>query len=237
MSAPADFDRLAGPYRWMEFASFGPVLWWCRCAFLGELGDRRRVLVLGDGDGRFTARLLRENPAVEVDAVDASPAMLRALVRRAGRNADRVRTHAADARNWRPAEGWDSTPAGAMGAPFDLIVTHFFLDCFTTGEVEMLARRMRRLGTGSLVWVVSEFAVPPGWYGRLIARPLIRALYAVFNWLTGLTVLDLPDYAYALRKAGFTRRKQRRWLWGLLVSEVWCSEPVWDAGSELDGCR
>ncbi|MGH9599640.1 MAG: class I SAM-dependent methyltransferase, partial [Terracidiphilus sp.] len=74
MNPPPDLDRLAGVYRWMELATFGPWLSWCRSAYLGELSGCRRALVLGDGDGRFTAQLLCANPQVEVDAVDASKA-------------------------------------------------------------------------------------------------------------------------------------------------------------------
>ena len=102
MSAPPNFNRLARIYRWMELASFGPWLWWCRCTFLDSLPGCRRALVIGDGDGRFTARLLRANPAVQIDAVDASTAMLASLLRRAGSDTYRVRTYCADARQWQP---------------------------------------------------------------------------------------------------------------------------------------
>ena len=84
MNAPPDLNRLAGVYAWMEAVTFGPWLSRCRLTFLGEMRSCRRALVLGDGDGRFTARLLRANPEVEIDTVDASTAMLRALLRRAG---------------------------------------------------------------------------------------------------------------------------------------------------------
>lgn len=209
MAAP-NFDRLAPIYRWMEWASFGPFLWWSRCAFLSEMGERRQALVMGDGDGRFTARLLAAHPDVRVEAVDASAAMLRALLRRAGRNAARVSARCGDAREWRP-----------RGAGFDLVVTHFFLDCLTTAEVRRLAERVRGAVQPCAVWVVSEFAVPEGWFGRLVARPLVWWLYWAFGVLTGLGLRRLPEYAEALRSAGFGMLKRKTWLGGLLVSEVW----------------
>lgn len=205
-----DFNRLAGIYRWMEGCSFGPWLWWCRCAFLDELTGRRRALVIGDGDGRFAARLLKANSEIEIDAVDASEAMLRALMRRAGADAERVRTTCTDARHWQPA---------ASG--YDLVVTHFFLDCLTTEEARALAGRVRRALTADAVWVVSEFAVPAGWMGRWVARPLIAGLYWVFGVLTGLRQRRLPDYDAALRAAGFAQERRRTWLRGLLASELW----------------
>lgn len=172
MNSPPNFNHLAGVYRWMELVSFGPWLWWCRCAFLPEIAACRSALVLGDGDGRFTARLLAANPSVRIDAVDASPAMLRALVRRAGSHAGRVRTHAADARQLNLA-------TLAENPPYDLIVSHFFLDCLTTEEVHTLASRLRPIITADALWVVSEFSIPPTRFGRLIARPWSHA----FIWL------------------------------------------------------
>ncbi len=211
--SPPNFDRLAPLYRWMEALSFGPWLWWCRCAFMSQMLQARRALTFGDGDGRFTARLLRENPAIEVSAIDASPAMLAMLRRRAVRNATRLRTEVADARTW--------TPTGVNSASYDLVYTHFFLDCLTEDDIRRLAARVRPLMAQAGIWVVSEFAIPEGWMGSIVARPLVSFLYGSFGLLTGLSVRSLPDHGLALRQTGFALRQRRAWLMGLLVSEVW----------------
>jgi len=214
MKKLADFDPLAAPYRWMEYFSFGPMLQRCRCAFLGRTAGARNALVLGDGDGRFTRGLLTQNPSVRVHAVDGSPAMLRALLHRAGRDASRVVTEQADLREWVPAP--DLEQAG-----YDLIASHFFLDCLTTDEVRTLAAKVRDTTAPGAVWVISEFLVPPKGFGRLIAVPLVASLYWSFAQLTGLEVRRLPDHASALQSAGFTLVEQRKRLFGLLVSEAW----------------
>lgn len=205
----ANFDRLAGVYRWMEWLSFGPWLSMCRRTFLPELAGAGSTVVFGDGDGRFTAALLRRAPDVRVEAVDASGAMLEQLLRRAGKDAGRVRMWHGDARAWRGSDR------------VDLVVTHFFLDCLTTDEVGELAQRVADVASPGARWVVSEFAVSRGWFGRCVARPLIGFLYRVFGWLTGLRVRELPDYGGELRAAGFRREQQRRYLGGLLVAEIW----------------
>jgi ubiquinone/menaquinone biosynthesis C-methylase UbiE len=208
--APPKFDNLAHFYRWMELVTFGPWLERCRCAFLGDLAGCRRAAVLGDGDGRFTAQLLRANPTIEIDAVDASAAMLRTLLRRATHNAARVRVFCADARAWQPAS-----------PPYDLVATHFFLDCLTEDEVRSLADRLRGALSPSGLWLVSEFAIPEGAFGGWIAQPVVWLLYRAFGLLTGLAVRKLPDYASALRAAGFTLRQRRSFLGGLLAAEIW----------------
>lgn len=212
-SHTADFNRLARIYRWMEYATFGPWLWWCRCVFLAELGGCRRAAILGDGDGRFTAKLLAANPDLEIDAVDASEAMLRSLERRAGRHADRLRTHCTDARDWQP---------GASG--YDLIVTHFFLDCLTTAEVRALAAKMRNAAAPAARWLISEFAQPERGLGRAAGRSIVWLLYRAFGLLTGLEVRTLPDHRAALHDAGFAVERRRAWLGGLLVSELWSAQ-------------
>ncbi len=208
-----NFNRLAPFYRWMEWFTFGPFLWRSRIAFLPEMRCRRSALILGDGDGRFAARLLEDNPQIHLNAVDASDAMLRSLVRRAGRHASRVRTQLADARQ-----------LNFQDRAFDLVATHFFLDCLTTEEVAILASKLHTRMAPGASWVISEFAIPDTFCRRLLAAPLVAALYLAFGVLTGLTIRRLPDHRHALRQAGFILSNQHKWLGGLLVSEMW--EPV-----------
>jgi Methyltransferase domain len=210
MTDPANFDRLARIYRWMELVTFGPLLGRCRCRFLEQLRNCRTALLLGDGDGRFAARLLTVNPSVRIDAVDASPAMLAALLHRAGPDRDRVCAHRADVRNW-----------SLEGRCYDLIVTHFFLDCLTTDEVATLAARLRGCSLDQTLWVVSEFAIPEGDFGRLVARRIVASLYRAFGLLTGLAVSGLPAHRAALSNEGFTLHLENPSLGGLLVSEMW----------------
>jgi SAM-dependent methyltransferase len=210
-----NFNRLAKLYFWMELATFGPFLARCRGAFLTELVPARRAVVLGDGDGRFTSELLCVNSQVRIDAVDVSQAMLDALLIRAGENAGRVSAHCGDARDWQPAN-----------PPYDLIVSHFFLDCLTTEEIRALAVKVRSAVSPSAIWIVSDFAVPRNLFGRWVARPLISLLYRAFGILTGLKIRSLPDHHLALRNAGFTLTQRQCWLRGLLVSEMWRCQGV-----------
>jgi SAM-dependent methyltransferase len=212
-SAP-NFDYIARPYRWLEYLTLGTALTRCRNTFLAQLGDRRHALVLGDGDGRFLARLLSANSRLYADAVDISPAMLRLLARRAHAAhptaATRLRTFQTSALNFdAPSE-----------IPYDLVVTHFFLDCFTRSELDLLVRRLRsHLAPGAL-WVLSDFRIPHGPL-RWPARALIRSLYCAFRILTGLRTDRLPDYTATLTSAGFVRTARQLSFGGILGAELW----------------
>ena len=216
---PPDFNRIAGLYRWMEWLTFGPFLQRTRRSFLSMLQQHRCALVLGDGDGRFTASLISSNRHIRVDAVDASEAMLSELAARS--SSTRVRTHSADARTFQP-----------IHRDYDLIATHFFLDCLSTEEIQDLAGRLRDHADPKAMWVVSEFAIPSNSYGRLIARPLISLLYAAFGLLTGLGIRNLPDHRRALAESGWRLVDQHRFLAGLLVSELWQIESRRAAGAD-----
>lgn len=226
MTSSANFDPVARAYRWLEYLSFGPLLEWRRFAFLSDLADRRRALVLGDGDGRFLARLLRVNPELCVDAVDSSEAMLRLLearVRAVGAS-PRVHLHRMDARDprLRVAVGFggrkcdERSPKG----PYDLVVTHFFLDCLRDDELTALLDRVVPCLAPGAVWVVSEFAIPEGAASRP-ARRLVQGLYWAFGMTTGLATRSLPDYPALLTGWGFTVERRQTGLAGILVSELW----------------
>lgn len=208
-----NFDPLARPYRWLEYLSFGPWLARCRRAQLVHLAGAHRALLLGDGDGRFLARLLAANPTLTVDVVDSSRSMLRSLdrrIRRAGPQARRrICLHHADALAWNPTGN------------YDLIVSHFFLDCFFPHQLEQLFDRiLPHLRPGAL-WVISEFAIPSNAFTAHLARALIGLLYRAFALLTGLPVRALPDYQAALLRRGFVPSQDRRYLAGLLCSQLW----------------
>jgi SAM-dependent methyltransferase len=207
-----NFDYIARPYRWLEYLTLGKSLEDCRTHYLPQLMDRRHALVLGDGDGRFTSKLLATNLLINVVAVDTSATMLQLLRQRseaATPNAStRLRTLHSNALTF-PLE--DS---------YDLVVTHFFLDCLTQSEINTLITRIAPTLTPGALWLISDFRIPTGPM-RLPAKLLIRSLYLGFRLLTGLRTTHLPDHASALTQAGLTRISHHHRLAGLLTTELW----------------
>jgi hypothetical protein len=203
-----DFDRVARPYRWLEYLSLGPMLLRARTRHLARLAGCREALILGDGDGRFTARLLDTNTDVRCEAVDLSRVMLALLRRRCEAFGPRLTTHCVDARLFEPK----TSP--------DLVVTHFFLDCLPQTEVDALVERLTPKLAPHALWLVSDFRIPPGAVGGL-AWLYVRLLYVAFRLLTNLRVTRLPDHAAALRNSGFVPIAVDRTLFGMLTTELW----------------
>jgi ubiquinone/menaquinone biosynthesis C-methylase UbiE len=172
----------------------------------------RRALVYGDGDGRFLAELVRRVPEIQVAAVDASGEMLRRAEQRLPSNAP-VWMVQADALAYE---------AGALPeAPFDLIVSHFFLDCFDEEELAALLARVNAASGEGATWVLSDFAIPQRPVARQAGWLMVSGLYLAFGLLTGLRTRRLPDHGRVIREAGWCLEERRTLLLGLLVSERW----------------
>jgi ubiquinone/menaquinone biosynthesis C-methylase UbiE len=192
-------DRIARWYRWFEYVAFGRALEHRREAFLSDMSTARRALVLGDGDGRALAALLAAAPYAQIDYVDISARMLGLARQRA--DSIRVTFHHGDAL---------TTPLPT--AEFDLIVTHFFLDCLDEEDQNRLVAHVTRAATPQARWLVSEFRKP---------GLLVSLLYLFFHTATGLQTRHLADHHPLFERYGFhLARSESAWR-GLLASELW----------------
>ena len=223
------FDKLAAPYRWMEYFSFGRALERARFHFLPQLTGTRTALLLGDGDGRFTAALLRTAPAAQAVSIDASKAMLQTSRSRCGRSgtSGRLETIQADLRQGLPGKLLLRTRQ--KQGSFDLVATHFLIDCLCDAEVDRLAAHVTAQSSPGAQWIISEFRIPPTGRMRLPSRMIVRGLYTAFRLLTGLSTKQLPAYENILQQHGWSMAEQHLHLGGLLTSERW--QRTFDSGA------
>lgn len=202
--------RLAPWYRWIEYAAFGRALERARYVFLDRLRGARRVLVFGEGDGRMLARLLIAAPLARFDVIESSGEMIALARRRIGASADRVRFHQCDAL----CGVW---PSGS----YDVIVTHFFLDCFRDIEARyLISAAVDRMPPDAL-WLVTDFAIPPRGWRRWHAAIWIGIMYRFFRVATGLRNQSLPEIYRLLTEAGLSRLAVKPARAGLIQSEIW----------------
>jgi len=107
---------------------------------------------------------------------------------------------------------------------YDLIVTHYFLDCFSNQELEDVVGRLANWGMPQAKWIVSDFSEANGLIGRLWTRSVIGGLYSAFRFTTGLKVTQLPEYKAALARRGYFLRFEEDVMAGLLHSSLWEAE-------------
>ena len=221
MSAEPNFDAIARPYKLLEYLTLGSTLQRCRTHFIPDVLKHRSALILGDGDGRFLAQLLAANQQIRAEAVDTSGTMLRLLrkncMEASPTAATRLKTQRSTAHAF--LESMTTTQS------YDLVVTHFFLDCLTQAELDKLVRTLKpHLAPGAL-WLISDFQIPPKGQLHLVARALVRGLYLAFRILTGLRTTRLPDHETPLAAAGLTRIAHQDSLGGIVTAELWQSSP------------
>jgi ubiquinone/menaquinone biosynthesis C-methylase UbiE len=194
----------------MERLAFGGALQRARTACLADAREARRALILGEGDGRFLRELLRQNATVEVDCVDGSARMLELARTRIGDEAHRVRFIGADALAWH-AERRD----------YDLVVTHFFLDCFDGPSVRALVDKLAAASQPRATWLLADFTIPRRRWHSWHARLWVSSLYAFFRLATGLRTRAIVDPAPLLEAHGFRRTQDARTRLGMLSSASW----------------
>ncbi len=207
MKPAANFDPVARWYCWLEYAAFGRALERCRFALLPALEDAQRVLILGEGDGRFLKKLLSINATARIDVIEASAGMMKlARGRLSNEEARRVKFHLADARNWDFPE-----------AEYDAIVTCFFLDCFTPKTLADLMPRITASAKPGACWLLSEFEAP----STARSRVWLALMHAFFRVATNLEASQLSPFAELIAESGWENTCRVTFAGGLMSSGIW----------------
>jgi ubiquinone/menaquinone biosynthesis C-methylase UbiE len=208
------FDAVAPWYRTLECIAFGDDLERCRVACLGEIVAPKRALIIGEGNGRFLCELLRLHFEVEVDCIDASERMLQLARQRVsdelGGRGERVRFLHEDITLWSPPENH-----------YDLVVTHFILDCFAGAQLAAIVKKLARAAADDANWLLADFCVPRDGMARLRARGWLAAMYLFFRITARIQASELIDPTPFLRAEGFALARRHLFRQGMLKSEIW----------------
>ena len=113
---------------------FGNALQRARIYWIDKIPRPGRALIVGEGNGRFLCELLRVHPKIEIDCIDASERMLQLTRSRVRRTRPESLAHVQffhqDILNWSPRHS------------YDLLVTHFLLDCFESEKLELIVAKL-----------------------------------------------------------------------------------------------
>jgi hypothetical protein len=134
----------------------------------------------------------------------------RACLRQGGVEESRAEFIHADLLDW-------AAPAGE----FDLIVTHFFLDCFRPEQLERLLPKLSGAAAPASCWLLADFQEPAAGPARWRARAILEIMYLFFGWATALPASQLTPPDPLLAREGFRLGRRRTFDWGLLHSDLW----------------
>ena len=203
-----NFDRLAPHYRWLEAITFGTRLQEARVAFLRQIDLPRRVLVIGEGNGRFLQEFVATYPQAKVDCIEASSGMIALAQDRIGRAGVRFLKQ-------------DIRTVALPSACYDLLVTHFVLDCFPETVVREIVGRLARAATPVANWLLADFDEPASGWRRRHAKCWIWLMYKFFRLTTRIDAQRLVDPSVLLTESGFNCRSRRSIRCGMVKSEWW----------------
>ena len=207
------FDHIAPFYQLLETIAFGRTLQCARICLINRIPRPTRALIVGEGNGRFLCELVGVHPKTNIDCVDASARMLQlARARLQGNHPEslaRICFYHDDIRKWSPPHS------------YDLIVTHFFLDCFHRADIESIVAKLAVCAMENATWLVSDFALPKKLVARIHAGIWLKAMYAFFRLTAGIPAHALVDPRSYLESHGFTQTSIRLFRSGALNASLY----------------
>jgi ubiquinone/menaquinone biosynthesis C-methylase UbiE len=208
-SARRGFDLLAPHYRWMERVLAGSLLQACRTKYLSAIANSRKVLLLGEGPGRFLSEVIRSCPGAEITCLDSSAGMLEQARRVTPEHASVSFLHA-------------DVFAHDLGVEtYDAVATHFFLDCFPAEQLPVLASRVARALKPGGAWLLTDFRLPASGVQRWRAAALLKLMYLFFRTVTALPARSLTNPDSYLKRNGLKLLDRCTTNFGLLHSDLW----------------
>ena len=207
------FGRLTRLYQLLEFIAFGNSLAKARMAFIQKLKTSQKILILGEGDGRFLLKLRKQNPTAHIDCIDLSEKMLT-------KAKERLKSH-----NERNLENLhfrqvDIRDVSLPEDTYDTIVTLFFLDCFNQNSSEkIISKIVQSLRPGGY-WYWADFRQPSKGWKALRARIWLAVLYHFFRWQTNIEATHIVPTETILKQNQLTPLKSITRQAGLIRSTL-----------------
>jgi len=196
MKKNPDFSILSPIYDFLGSLMFQGSLHSSQTFFLDKLQEAKHVLILGGGTGRFLVDLLKRVKVEKVSYVDISPGMIKQAKRK-------VQRLGIDDQVEFICGGLELIPDDK----FDLICTHYFLDCFSDDELigvyELLKEKLSENG----VWHFTDFYLDQE--SSSFRKAQVRFLYFFFRMSCGLKVDKLANFKSLFEESGFKEREQK----------------------------
>ncbi len=206
------FDKLAPWYHFLETISFGNQLQKCRITQLAELNSEKNVLILGDGNGRFLESLLKSNSDTEIVSLDISRNMIELANARITSlpNSSKVIFIHSDVFDW-----------DFPKCKYDLVVTNFFLDCFTYSELTNLIKKVSLSLKPEGMLIYGDFNVPKSFFKKTLTSLLLFGMYRFFRMFTRISANSLHDPSSLLIENKFILKNEKYYLGSFLKSQLW----------------
>ena len=172
-----------------------------------------KVLIMGGGDGKFLLNAMQQKLADHYYYVDISGAMIKLaktkIKKQSALSLDSVTF---------VCGSYQDIPKDET---FDLMVTPYFLDCFSERELSLVVAKLHARLTIGGTWFFADFNIPDDSFRRFTFKTIIQLLYGIFNFFCDLGVSHLPNFNEQFSKYNFTLLDEKYFLGGLLVARIY----------------
>ncbi|MFT5883092.1 MAG: 2-polyprenyl-3-methyl-5-hydroxy-6-metoxy-1,4-benzoquinol methylase [Crocinitomicaceae bacterium] len=207
--ANIDYSRVAGAYRWLEVLVFSSTLQKARLTYLEVFLQSLiqlecpSIAVVGDGDGRFLAELLKCEQDFKIDYIDCSPGMLRVAQKRAGHDS-RV--------TWR----CEQFERGSKKS-YDAIACHFVLNGFGSEQRKHFVGAISASLNPNGILLVSDFDSR----AHRMSAALVFCMQCFFHVFSGVPFADVSRLDEMFIGREMTKLGEMEWWKGAIFSQMW----------------
>jgi tRNA (cmo5U34)-methyltransferase len=204
---------IADFYPPLEQIVFGSTLERARRFFARQIAEGDKVLLIGEGNGRFLFEIARQTSSASFTVVDSSARMLAAVRRRIATvdRCPRIELVHSDISEWR-----------SPTAHYDRVVTHFFLDLFEPDTIYRIVAKISRLATEDALWINVDFTSRNQ---GLPQKALLWMQYRFFRIFSGIEASRLFDPLPYLDQAGWQVLQARSLKSDWINAHLMCRRP------------
>jgi SAM-dependent methyltransferase len=183
-----------------------------RTRYLPAISNAKRILLLGEGHGRFLCEVVETCADAEIVCLDSSRKMLSEARKVLGVN---VENHSVT---------FLETDALRHEFPheyYDAVATHFFLDCFRGDQLAKLVPRIAGALVPGGAWLLADFCLPAHGPRRWRAALNLKVMYHFFRAVTALPASCLTQPDPYLADNGLALIQRECIDWDFIHTDLW----------------
>jgi SAM-dependent methyltransferase len=202
---PANYDNSAWFYDRLSRLVYGDALVRAQVYLLGFIPANAKILIAGGGTGWILEKLADIHPAgLQITYVEISAKMMaRAKKRNTGENLVVFVNEA--------VENLTSPTT------FDVVITPFLFDSFTTQSAESLFNHIDSLLKPAGLWLLSDFQLTGRWWQKI----LLKSMLLFFKAVCGIEASKLPDVEGQFKLHGYKAAAQQTFFHDFVISTVY----------------
>lgn len=212
---PPSFQRISLYYDLLAKLVFGNVVDDAQKVFFSLIPEGSSVLIVGGGSGRILPALIKQVKPTHITYIEVSSNMLSKAEKRY-QPLKNILSHHVDADFICGTER--NIPADAQ---YDVLMTFFLLDLYTTDEARKLSSTLSAHLKASGSWLFADFCIRGSSSRRRWQTMLLKTMYLFFKLTSNLQNQSLPDYQRIFKELQYFPIQQKFFYKEFITSTIY----------------